>query len=297
MHWIKFYLQLIIVCGIVSAVAWPRDISPIVSTDWLAQNLDKSQVIILDIRSAEQYKKGHIPGAINAPFNLWAISANDLTLELPSDQTLRDLLGKLGITGDDSSTAVIVNRTETDYGRADPMRVAWTFMIAGVKNVAVLDGGYTKWARENKPKSTDAAVPKPVSFRGTSNRSALASKSYVLSKIGKSIVADNRVPEDYFGITSKPGHIRSAVNLPAPWAFTSDGSLKSAEELRAMATGVLGSNTSSEIIVYCGVGGYSSAWWYLLTQLLGYKNVKVYDGSYEEWVKDPKAPVDTYRWN
>jgi thiosulfate/3-mercaptopyruvate sulfurtransferase len=284
-------------CIFSASFVWPRDTPPIISTDWLAQNLSNSKVIVLDIRSAEQYKKGHIPGALSAPLSLWTVNIDGLTLELPSDQTLKDLLSKLGISGNDSSTVVVVNRTETDFGRADPMRVAWTLMIAGVKDVAVLDGGYTKWARENKSRSTEAVIPKPAVFTGVSNRSSLASKSYVLSKIGKSIIADNRIPDDYFGITSKPGHIKGAVNLPTPWIFTSDGTLKGEEDLRAMATGALGTNSTKEIIVYCGVGGYASVWWYLLTQVFGYKNVKVYDGSYEEWSKDPNAPSETYSWH
>jgi thiosulfate/3-mercaptopyruvate sulfurtransferase len=64
-----------------------------------------------------------------------------------------------------------------------------------------------------------------------------------------------------------------------------------------MASGVLGADKSKEIVVYCGVGGYSSTWWFLLTQILGYQNVKLYDGSFEEWSKDPKAPVESYRWH
>jgi thiosulfate/3-mercaptopyruvate sulfurtransferase len=297
MHKFSAHLLLFLVCCIAIPFVWSRGIPPIVSTDWMVQNIDNSKVIILDIRSAEQYKKGHIPRAISAPLSLWAVNVNNLNLELPPDQTLRDQLAKFGITGDDASTVVIVNRTETDFGRADPMRVAWTLLVTGVKNVAVLDGGYTKWAKENKPQSTDFAAPKQATFAGVSNRSSFASKSYVLSKVGKSIIADSRVPEDYFGITSKPGHIKGAVNLPFPWAFASDGTLKSEEELRAMLTGVIGSSPSREIILYCGVGGYASAWWYLLTQMFGYKNVKVYDGSFEEWIRDPKAPVDSYRWH
>jgi thiosulfate/3-mercaptopyruvate sulfurtransferase len=294
---IKPLFLLLILCFFTVAACWSRDIAPIVSTDWLEQNLGNSNCIILDIRSAEQYKKGHIPGSISAPLSLWTVNANNLTLELPSEQALADLLGKLGISADSAASVVVVNRVETDFSRADPMRVAWTCMIAGVKNVSVLDGGYTKWTRENRPKSADATIPKPVVFAGSLNRSWLASKNYVLGKIGKSTIADNRVPEDYFGITSKPGHIKSAVNLPTPWVFASDGALKSEADLRAMAIGVLGANTSKEVIVYCGVGGFASTWWYLLTQLFGYKNVKLYDGSFEEWAKDPNAPMVTYRWH
>jgi len=274
-----------------------RDIAPVVSTDWLLQNLGDPRILVLDIRSAEQYKKGHIPGAINAPLGVWAVEANGLNLELPSDKALSDLLGNLGIKDGDSNSVVVVNRVETDFSRADATRVAWTCMLAGIKNVAVLNGGYGKWIKENKPKAADLVSPKPVPFKGVSNRSWVASKSYVLGKIGKSTIVDARIPEDYFGITSRPGHIKGAVNLPTPWVFNADGTFKGDEELKGMATGVVGKDLSKEVLVYCGVGGYASTWWYVLSQIFGYRNVKLYDGSMEEWVKDPKAPVSTYAWH
>lgn len=273
---------------------WSRDVAPIVSTDWLAQNLANPKLVILDIRSPEQYKKGHIPGAVNMPLSAWAIGSNGLSLELPSEETLRGLLDKSGVDG--SSVVVVVNRTETDFSRADATRVAWTCMVAGVTNVAVLDGGHSKWAKEKKTVSTDTVAPKPVAYTGVENRSLVATKSYVLSKLGKSIIVDTRIPEDYFGITSKPGHIETAVNLPTPWAFAADGTFKSEMELRAMAAGVIGTNKSKETIVYCGVGGYASTWWFLLTQMLGYRNVKLYDGSMEDWIKEANAPTRTYGW-
>ncbi len=273
---------------------WARDISAIVTTDWLARNLSNPKVVILDIRSVAQYNKGHIPGSVHTPFSMWAVSANSLSLEMPSDEALRDLLGKSGI--DPNSLVVVVTRTDTDFARADATRVAWTCVVAGIKNVAVLDGGYTKWVKDGKAVSTDAPEIKSTAYMGTIDRSTVASKAYVLNKIGKSIFLDTRKPEDYFGKTSKPGHIKSAVNLPTPWIFTDDGTYMKEEDLRAMAVGVLGAKKPKEIIVYCGVGGFASTWWFVLTQMLGYQNVKVYDGSMEEWIKDPRAPVNTYSW-
>lgn len=137
----------------------------------------------------------------------------------------------------------------------------------------------------------------PAKYQATIDRSTAVSKSYVLSRIGKSVLLDGRSPEDYFGITSKPGHIKSAVNLPTPWIFNSDGTFIKEEDLRAIAAGVLGADKSTEIIVYCGVGGYASTWWFVLTQMFGYQNVKIYDGSMEEWLKDSNAPVSTYSWH
>jgi thiosulfate/3-mercaptopyruvate sulfurtransferase len=275
-------------------VAEARDIPAIVSTDWLSQNMGNPKLIILDIRTATLYRKGHIPGASSSPFSLWAMSKDGLMLELPSDLELQTLLQKFGM--DDTSMVVVVNKNDTDFTRADATRVAWTCMVASIKNVAILDGGYNKWVKENKPVSTEDAVLHSTQKTTAINRSLVASKNYVLSKIGKSILLDARTVEDYFGITSKPGHIQSAISLPITWAFD-EGIYKKAEELQSMAAGVVGSDKSKEVIVYCGVGGFASTWWFVLTQMLGYQNVKLYDGSMEEWIKDPKAPVSTYSWH
>jgi len=266
-----------------------------VTVDWLAQHLSDPTLVVVDIRGAEQYNKGHVPGAVHAPFSSWAPENRGLSLEVPPDNILLDLIGRCGIKVD--STVVVVNRTDTDFSRADAMRVAWTFTIAGVKDACVLDGGYSKWLTTKQRTSTEITPLRPTRYDGKVDRSVIASRDYVLRKIGKSVIVDTRTPEDYFGISSKEGHVKSAVNLPAPWAYASDGSIKSEADLRAMAAGVIGKNKSKEVIVYCGVGGFASTWWLLLTQMLGYQNVKVYDGSMEEWIQSPGAPLATFSWH
>jgi thiosulfate/3-mercaptopyruvate sulfurtransferase len=216
-------------------------------------------------------------------------------MELPSDEALRNLLGTFGIHP--SSRVVVVSGTETDFSRADATRVAWTCKVAGVESVAVLDGGYSQWVADGGAVSTDPFSIRPIRYRGTIDRSSSISRNEVLSKIGKATILDARTPGDYFGVTSPPGHIMTAVNLPAPWAFSDSGTYLEKATLQRMAEGVLGSDKSREVIVYCGVGGYASTWWYLLTQMLGYRNVKLYDGSIEDWIKDPDAPVQSYSWH
>ena len=272
-----------------------RDIPAIVSPDWLAKNLGDSRIVVLDIRSVEQYKKGHIPGAINVPMTLWAVSRNGLSLELPLEDDLSTLIRKTGM--DASSHPVVVNRIDTDFSRADMTRVAWTCAVAGIENAAVLDGGHNRWVREIKTLSAEEVNAKPAAYTVKMNRSLMASKEYVLEKIGKCILVDARLPEEYFGIALKPGHIKSAVSLPTPWVFGADGTFRKEEDLLAMATGVIGANRSKEIILYCGFGGYACTWWFLLTQIFGYQNVRVYDGSMEEWIKDPADPVTAYAWH
>ena len=86
-------------------------------------------------------------------------------------------------------------------------------------------------------------------------------------------------------------------DLPAPWLWTEKGTYRSIKEIRAMVAGVVGRDKSREIIAYCGVGGYAGAWCFVLREILGYKNARVYDGAAQEWTADPKSPVSKYKWD
>lgn len=277
----------------------PSGVPPFVSTDWLQQNLGNKKVVTVDTRNAEEYQDGHIPGAVSAFFGSWIVERNKLHLELPAEEDLRELIGSLGIKP--HSIVVVVSAADNDYSRADATRVAWTMIVAGLKNVAVLEGGYAKWLKEQKAVSTERVSPRAQKYKGRMNKGLLASKAYVMSRIGKSVIVDHRDAAVYFGVATEPfapkaGHIRTAVNLPTPWVYTSDGTLRPRETLEAMAANVIGKNRSNEVICYCGVGGYGSTWWFILTQMLGYTNVKLYDGAAQEWTMDPKAPMSAYCW-
>jgi thiosulfate/3-mercaptopyruvate sulfurtransferase len=283
-----------------STTAFPRDVSPFVSPDWLEQNLNNSRLVTVDTREAEAYKGGHIPGSVNSFFGSWIVERNKLLLELPADSDLLQLIGSLGIRPD--SIVVVTSMADNDYSRADATRVAWTMIVAGLKNVAVLEGGYSRWLKEKKPVSTEVKLPQAGEYKGKVNRAIVVSKAYVMNKIGKSTIVDNRDANVYFGVAMepfapRPGHIRSAVSLPTPWVYTKEGTLLGNEDIAAMAANTVGRDRSKEVILYCGVGGYAATWWFLLTQMLEYKNVKFYDGAAQEWAADSKAPMTKYTWH
>jgi thiosulfate/3-mercaptopyruvate sulfurtransferase len=284
-----------------------RAIPPIVSTDWLEKHLDDPKLVIVDIRLGEEYRAGHIPHAINVPFPnplenpsaQWFVERHGLLLEVPEEADLFNTIGSAGIQGD--SLVVVVPKPELPYPLVDATRVADTLMYAGVKNVAVLDGGYDKWAVEGRPVSFDAVEPVPVVYTGIIDETMFVSKEYVQKKIGKAIIIDTREPLDYFGGSLSPlwnraGHIPTAKCLPALWIWHEDKTYRSTDELREMARGVVGTCLSREIIIYCGVGGFSSAWYFVLKEVLGYHDVKIYHGSAQEWTRDPEAPLVSYRW-
>jgi thiosulfate/3-mercaptopyruvate sulfurtransferase len=272
-----------------------RAVDPLVSTQGLADYMNTKKSTILDVRAPADYSKGHIPGAINVPglgnFYVNLFSKETPWMELPEKGALFATIGNAGITGD--SFVVVVGRTAdpmAPYAIADAARVAITLLYAGVEKVAILDGGYDKWAKEGKPTSTEIVKPTAVTYTGAENKAMFVPKEYVKEKIGKCTLVDARDPDNYFGLRQAPwekraGHIPGAKSLPSPWFWTFEkdkngvltyGTYKNVDEAKEIAFTVLGENTSEEIIVYCGIGGYASALYYVLTQVIGYKNVKVF---------------------
>ncbi len=266
-------------------------------------------LFIIDIRGVKEYAAGHIPGAISEPFETemdpcsgpasnWVVGTGDcLWLQAPDPEDLFDTIGKLGITRD--SKVVLVSAPTTGdplfYGFANPMRVADTLIYAGVASVTILDGGYPKWVSEGRTVTKEVPGLTPVTYRGSVDRSMFVTMDHVHEHIGKSVILDARDAHVYSGRTiepfaDKPGHIPGAESLPTPWIWQQnpDGTYtyREPEILGKMASNAIGKAAipeSKEIIVYCGVGGYAGAWWYVLTQVLEYDNVRIYDGSAQEW--------------
>jgi thiosulfate/3-mercaptopyruvate sulfurtransferase len=288
---------------------------PFVTTQWLTNNMNAKNIVILDVRTPDYYSKGHIPGAVNVPglgnFYINLFSKETPWMELPEKEALFAVIGKAGITGD--STVVVVGRTVDPMAVlaiADAARVAITLIYAGVEKVTILNGGYDKWAVEGKATSTDPVIPISMTFTGAENKKMFVTKDYVEKNIGKSILVDARDSDAYFGLSQSPwekkaGHIPSAKSLPIRWFWIFEktqnsaityGAYKNIDTMKEIAHTVLGKNMSKEIIIYCGVGGNAAALYYVLTQSAGYQNVKIFDGSMQVWTDDPKAQVIKYQY-
>jgi thiosulfate/3-mercaptopyruvate sulfurtransferase len=273
---------------------------------------------VLDIRDPESYSNGHIPGAVNVPENEWYVNDPiEMTdpsipwMELPKKNCLFDLIGNAGITSD--SCVVVVGSTSGPlspipfalYNAAGITRVAITLLYAGIRNVAVLDGGFEKW--EDDIESGTTTTPTPVRYREKECKTMFVSMQYVAKKIGKSVIVDARDEIVYNGTVREPwcaygGHIPTAVNLPTPYFWNikinSDGNAvyityKRPRVLERMVSSIVGLNKDREIIVYCGVGGYASTAYFVLSEVLGYRNVKFYDGSAQEWTYSGMPTVCT----
>ncbi len=298
MMWLKavvLAVLLLLPLALTAPVQAARSIDPIVSTEWLQNNLNNANLVIVDVRKVEEYKAGHIPGAVNVVYGTWAVKKGDLLNELPAVDDLADAIGSAGI--DQNSLVVIVGKTDKVPDQFDMTRVAWTLKYLGVPNVAILSGGQNQWLKERKPVLQDMTRPKEKEFAASVNKGLFVDKASLAGKIGKALVIDTRAPAFYEGKEKLPfvpklGRIKGAVNLPVGQLYTPEGLYKDKAALAALAQKAAGSDLDKEIIVYCDTGKTCTGWAFIMTDLLGYKDVKVYDGSSMEWLADPNVPTE-----
>lgn len=270
---------------------------PLVSTDWLAQNLDNPQVRVIEVSvNPGLYERAHVPGAVNFS---WHNDLNDkVRRDIVSQQGFEALLSKSGVTPD--TTVVLYGDTNNWFAAWG----AWVFDIYGVKNVKLLDGGRKKWEAENRPLNNRAPEYASTTYRVSEvNVNLRARLSDALAaaegKSGAKLV-DIRSADEYSGKVFAPpgiqelairaGHIPEAVNVPWGQAVKEDGSFKSPEELKKLYASV-GIDGSKPIITYCRIGERSSHTWFALSKILGYQ-VKNYDGSWTEYGNAVGVPIN-----
>ena len=292
-RWLKAVMVIIVLLLPLTAMA--RGIDPIVSTDWLQKNLKNAKIVIVDVRKVEDYKAGHIPGAINVFYGSWAIKKGELLNELPPIDDLVDVIGGAGI--DKDSLVVVVGKTEKLPEQFDMTRVVWTLKYVGVPNAAILNGGQNQWDKEKKPLSQDLVKAKAKTFKAAVNSTLFVDKAFVLEKVGKTVIIDTRGPAFYEGkeklpFVAKLGRIKGAVNLPVGQLYTPEGLYKDKATLAGLAEKAAGKDLNKEFILYCDTGKTATSWAFIMTEMLGYKDVKVYDGSSMDWMADPNAPAE-----
>jgi len=293
--WFKI-LPLVLVLFLVGlpAVGAARDIAPIVSTAWLQANLSMPGLVIVDVRKVEQYREGHVPGAVNAFYRAWAFKRGDLYTEIPEEDDLFDLVGSIGLSRD--SRVVVYGRTDTLRECFHATRVACTMKYAGLVNVAILDGGFNKWVQEKRAVSQTVTRAEERPYKGAVRKDMFVNKAYVLKNYDRLVLLDVREPDYFIGkrkldCIDQAGRLPGAINLPTSWAFTPERTFKSKEQLTVLADAAVGTDRSKEIITYCDTGQCCPTWALILREILGYPNVRLYDGALQEWMHDPQAPV------
>ncbi len=274
----------------------------LVESDWLAAHLNdpKIRVAEVDYDPAANYELGHLPGAVLFD---WRKDINDpVSRDILSASALTALFRKAGIS--DDTTVVLYG----DFNNWFAAFAYWVFTYYGAKNLKLLNGGRKKWIAEDKPLTKDAASPPAGTFEAKSPDAKLrvylddVRKGLDAVKAGKLVLVDVRGPKEFSGeITAPPeyptehaqrgGHIPGAKNIPWAQAVKDDGTFKSREELEALYQGK-GVTGGTEVITYCRIGERSSHTWFVLKYLLGYPDVRNYDGSWTEWGNLVRTPIE-----
>ena len=267
----------------------------LVSTDWVVEHGQDSNVRIIEVDvDPTMYQNGHIQNAVG--WN-WATDLNDsVRRDIIDKAAFEALLGKAGVCNGD--TIVL-------YGDSNNWFAAWAFWqfkIYGVDTVKLMNGGRKKWEAEGRPYTTDVPSPDAKTFTAKeADPSVRAFRDYVVQNLGNVNLLDIRSPDEFTGKVISPpglsetaqrgGHIPGAVNVPWAMAVSEDGTFKSADALKALYEGV-GVKPDRETITYCRIGERSSHSWFVLKYLLGYDNVRNYDGSWTEWGNIVGAPIE-----
>ena len=267
----------------------------LVTADWVEEHLDDPNVVLIEVdEDASAYDKGHIRGAVKLD---WRQDLQDgVRHDFIGKEKLEKLLSAKGISNDD---------TVVFYGGNNNWFAAyayWYLKYYGHTDLRLLDGGRKKWELDSR-ELTDAPTERPATSYTASepNTEIRAFRDEVIEAIGAKNLIDVRSPDEYAGRLLAPahlpqeaaqigGHIPTAGNVPWSKAANDDGTFKSDEDLKALYSQV-GFDEGKDTIAYCRIGERSSHTWFVLHEILGYPNVKNYDGSWSEYGSLRGVPV------
>lgn len=268
----------------------PAHPESIVSTQWVADNLGNSNVVLVEVDvDTAAYDQGHVPGAVG--WN-WSTQLNDqLTRDILTRDQMESLLGGSGIGND---TTVVLYGDNNNWFATYAF---WQMRMYGHDDLKIMDGGRQKWIDEGRETSTDAPSVEATAYTASNpDTSIRATRDYVLGVAttdNSTGLVDVRAPEEFDGTLLAPahlpqegsqrgGHIPGAANVPWATAVAADGTFKSVEDLREIYEGK-GITGEGETIAYCRIGERSSHTWFVLSQILGHGKVRNYDGSWTEY--------------
>jgi thiosulfate/3-mercaptopyruvate sulfurtransferase len=272
--------------------------SVLVSTQWVADHLDDPTVVVAEVdEDPALYDEGHVRGAVKLH---WKVDLQDAVVrDIVDRATFERLMADRGITND--STLVL-------YGDKNNWFAAyayWYVKVYGHRDVRVMNGGRQKWIDEGRELVAEASSRPRASYSASArDESIRAYRDQVLSWLGTSghVLVDVRSPGEYAGELLAPpgyeqegaqrgGHIPTAVSIPWATAVRDDGTFRSAAELRTLY-GDRGVTPDKQVIAYCRIGERSAHTWFVLHELLGYPQVRNYDGSWTEWGSLVDVPVE-----
>jgi thiosulfate/3-mercaptopyruvate sulfurtransferase len=270
----------------------------LVTTEWLAEHLDDSNIVVAEVdENPALYDEGHVRGAVRLHWR------DDLQDPVQRDLIARDafekLMGGLGISND---TTVVLYGDRNNWFAA---YAYWYLKIYGHEDVRILDGGRQKWVDEHRELSNDVPSREAVSYEARERDASIRTfRDEVLSGLGDEWrpLVDVRSPQEFSGDLIAPpgyeqegaqraGHIPGAKSIPWASAVRDDGTFKSADELKQLYGGK-DVTPDKQVTAYCRIGERSAHTWFVLRELLGYADVRNYDGSWTEWGNLVDVPIE-----
>jgi thiosulfate/3-mercaptopyruvate sulfurtransferase len=278
---------------------------PLITVQWLSAHHADQDLVVLDIRSAidgggaQAYAVAHIPGSVHSDYDKagWRVTRNNVPFMVPTTPELEKLIGDLGIDEDSHVVVVPAGVNVLDFGSA--ARAYWTLKYVGVKNVSILDGGIAAWQQAGLPFESGVKAPSPKIFTATVDKRILADAGDVetIENEGGATLVDARPGSFFFGKEKAPasqayGHIPSALNIDsAEFYDPKTNRLKPKAELARIANAV----PAGPAVSYCNTGHWASTDWFVLHELLGRKETRLYAGSMVEWTSNSNRPIESSR--
>jgi len=272
----------------------------LVDTKWVEAHLNDltTRVVEVDYDPTSNYNQGHIPGAVLFD---WRKDLNDpITRDMMTKEQLEELMGRSGVSND--TTVVLYG----DFNNWFAAYAFWDLKYYKVENVRLMDGGRKKWLLEDRPLTKDVPTYPKKTFRvGSPDVRVRIYRDEVRHALGKKekVLVDVRGPKEFTGeVTAPPeypneqsqrgGHIPGAKNIPWAQAVNdADGTFKPRADLEKLYSSA-GVQRDKEVITYCRIGERSSHTWFVLKYLLGYPDVRNYDGSWTEWGNSVMYPIE-----
>ncbi|WP_417810716.1 sulfurtransferase [Thalassospira alkalitolerans] len=274
---------------------------PLVDATWLSDNLANPSLVVVDIRSMTKegspYDAGHIAGAVYAPYGKfgWRAKMGDVVGQLPPVDVISARIGSLGIDNDKQVVIVPAGQNSSDFGSAT--RVYWTFKVLGHDAVTILDGGQRAWDAAAKPVSKDAVNPVKVAFDANFRPELLATADDVAKARASGVALVDARPVSQYkgqsksGVVARAGAIPGAVNISQSEFYNDQkGAFVASDVIEGLVENA-GVAKDGDEITYCNTGHWASVAWFGLSEVMGNKKTRMYDGSMTEWAADPAREV------